>query len=65
MGWITAIVQILKLFGKVLDLFMERDAKKAEVKKVALDKLTDAAKETDTTKRASKLNRVLDDVRGV
>ncbi len=51
--------------GKVFDLFIEKDKKKAEAKKEALDKLTDAAKETDNKERASKLNRVLDDVRGL
>ncbi len=65
MGWITAITQLFALIGKVFDLFIEKDKKKAEAKKEALDKLTDAAKETDKKKRASKLNRVLDDVRGL
>ena len=62
MGWITAVIQLFKIFGKVLDLFTEKNKKKAAAKKEALDKLTDAAKETDKKKRASKLNRVLDDV---
>jgi hypothetical protein len=61
----VAIGQLLALIGKVIDLFMEKDKKKAEAKKEAMDKLTDAAKETDKDKRASKLNRVLDDVRGL
>ena len=60
MGWITAVIQLFKIFGKVLDLFTEKNKKKAAAKKVALDKLTNAAKETDKKKRASKLNRVLD-----
>lgn len=60
MGWITAGIQLFKIFGKVLDLFREKDKKKAAKKKIALDKLTNAAKETDKKKRASKLNRVLD-----
>lgn len=63
MGWLTAITQLFKLIGKVVDLFMERDKEKAEKKKANLDKLTNAAKETDRAKRASKLNRVLDDVK--
>ena len=63
MGIFAAIGQIAALIGKVLSLFMEKDKKKAEAKKQALDKLTDAAKETDPKKRASELNRVLDDVR--
>jgi hypothetical protein len=62
MGWLTAVIQLFKIFGKVLDLFTEKNKKKAEAKKEALDKLTNAAKETDKKKRASKLNRVLDDV---
>ena len=65
MPWLIALGQVFALFGKVLDLFMEKDKKKAEAKKEALDKLTNAAKETDKAKRASKLNRVLDDVRGL
>ena len=60
MGWITAVIQLLKIFGKVFDLFVEKDKKKSAKKKIALDKLTNAAKETDRKKRASKLNRVLD-----
>ena len=62
MGVFTAIGQLLALIGKVISLFMEKDKKKAEAKKEALDKLTNAAKETNKKKRASKLNRVLDDV---
>ena len=58
--WV-AIGQLLALIGKVISLFMEKDKKKSEAKKLALDKLTDAAKETDPKERASKLNRVLDD----
>ncbi len=65
MGWFTAIAQLFSIIGKVIDLFREKDAKKAEAKKEALDKLTNAAKETDPKKRASELNRVLDDVRGL
>jgi len=61
MGWFTAIIQLFKLIGKVIDLFVEKDKKKSEAKKLALDKLTDAAKETDKKKRASLLNRALDD----
>ena len=61
MGWFTAATQLFKLVTKVIGLFMEKDKKKSEAKKVALDKLTDAAKETDTKKRASLLNRALDD----
>ena len=63
MGWFTAIGQLAGLLGKVVGLFMEKDKKKAQAKKDALDKLTDAAKETDKKKRASMLNRVLDDAR--
>jgi len=65
MGWVTAIVQLFKIISKVVDLFLEKNKEKAESKKLALDKLTNAAKETDKDKRASKLNRVLDDVRGM
>ena len=65
MGWITAITQLFALFGKVFDLFIERDKKKAEAKKATLDKLTNAAKETDPKKRASALLNVLDDVDGL
>ncbi len=61
----TAITQVFALIGKVFDLFIEKDKKKAEAKKEALDKLTDAAKETDPKKRASKLLRVLNDVNGL
>ena len=60
MGYIAAVVQFLKIIGKVFDLFTEKNKKKAAAKKEALDKLTNAAKETDKKKRASKLNRVLD-----
>lgn len=63
MGWLTAITQLFKLVGKVIDLFLERDKQKAEAKKEVLDKLTDAAKETDPKKRASEFNRVLDDTK--
>jgi hypothetical protein len=62
MQFFIAIGQLFKLITKVIDLFMEKDKQKAEAKKQALDKLTNAAKETDKAKRASKLNRVLDDV---
>lgn len=62
MAWLTGIFQLFQLIGKVIDLFNEKDEKKAESKKEALDTLTDAAKETDPVKRASELNRVLDDV---
>jgi hypothetical protein len=57
-----SIGQLALLLGKVIDLFVEKDKKKAEAKKESLDKLTNAAKETDKKKRASKLNRVIDDV---
>jgi hypothetical protein len=61
MQFFIALGQLLKIIGKVIDLFREKDKKKAEAKKEALDKLTNAAKETDKKKRTSKLNRVLDD----
>jgi hypothetical protein len=63
MGWITALSQLLKVVGQVISLFAEKDKKKAETKKTNIDRLTNAAKETDPKKRASKLNRVLDDVK--
>jgi hypothetical protein len=55
--------QLSKLILRVVDLFVEKDKKKAEAKKEALDKATNAAKETDPKKRASKLLRVLDDAK--
>jgi hypothetical protein len=65
MQFFIAAGQLFKLISKVISLFMEKNKVKAEAKKAALDKLTDAAKETDNAKRTSKLNRVLDDVRGL
>jgi len=65
MQFFIAFGQLLKIIGKVIDLFMERDKKKAEAKKLALDKLTGAAKTSDPKKRTSRLNRVLDDIRGL
>ncbi len=55
-----AIGQLSGLIIKVIDLFREKDAKKAAKKKENLDKLTDAIKETDPKKRASRLNMVND-----
>jgi hypothetical protein len=63
MQFFIAFGQLLKLIGKVVDLFMEKNKAKAAAKKEALDKLTDAAKETDPKKRTSKLLRVLDDTK--
>ncbi len=65
MGVITIIIQVLKIAGKFLGLMIQRDAKKAEAQALEMDRLTNAAKETDPAKRASKLNRVLDNVRGL
>jgi len=58
-----AIGQLSGLIMKVIDLFVEKDKKKAAKKKENLDKLTDAIKETDKKKRTSAVNRVLDDIR--
>jgi len=63
MQFIIAIGQLLKIIGKVIDLFMEKNKNKAEAKKEVLDKLTNAAKHTDKNKRASAINRVLDGVK--
>lgn len=62
MQFFIALGQLFKMITAVISLFMEKDKKKSEAKKLTLDKLTNAAKETDKKKRASKLNRVLDDV---
>ena len=62
MGWLTAATQLFKLITKVISLFMQKDAKKSAAQKEELDKLTNAAKETDPKKRTSKLNRILDGV---
>lgn len=61
-AWLIAITQLLKLVGQLVSLFAEKDKQKAEKKKQNMDRLTNAAKETDPLRRASKLNRVLDDV---
>lgn len=63
MQFIIALGQLFKLITKVISLFMEKDKKKAEAKKEVLDKLTDAASETDKKKRTSKLLSVLDDTK--
>ncbi len=60
MGYVTAFIQLLKIFGKVLDLFMEKNKKKAEAKKKVMDEVIDAAKETNPKLRASRLNMALD-----
>jgi len=60
--FIKGIGQIFAVIGKVIDLYREKDAKKAEEKKKTVDKLTDAIKETDRKKRASAVNMVLDDI---
>jgi len=60
MGYITAFVQLLKIIGKVISLFAEKDKKKAAAKKKIMDEVTDAAKETNPKLRASRLNMALD-----
>ena len=60
MGYISAFVQLLKIIGKVIDLFIEKDKKKATTKKKIMDEITDAAKETNPKLRASRLNMALD-----
>jgi hypothetical protein len=62
MGYVTAIIQFLKIIGQVFSLFVEKDKKQAAKKKENLDNVTDAAKETDPKKRASRLNMALDDI---
>lgn len=61
MGWIQLIGNIIKaalFFGKI---WKEKDDLKAEAKaKVGRD-IVDAFRETDKKKRASLLNRALDD----
>ena len=55
--------QVLKLIGQFfqiamffLNLWKEKDAEKAEAKKKVATQVVDAFKQTDKTKRASRLN---------
>ncbi len=61
MGYVTAFIQLLKIFGKVFDLFTEKNKIKAAKKKDNLNDVLDAAKEVDPKTRASQLNMALDD----
>jgi hypothetical protein len=65
MQFLVAAGQLLKLINKLVSLFMEKDAEKSRDKELEMNRLTNAAKETDPKKRASKLNRVLDNTRGM
>ncbi len=60
MGYVTAFIQLLKIIGKVISLFAEKNKEKAAAKKKILDEVTDAAKETNPKLRASRLNMALD-----
>ena len=44
---------------------MEKNAEKAKEKELEINRLANAAKEIDPKVRTSKLNRVLDNVRGL
>lgn len=61
MGWFIALGQLLKIIGKVIDLFRETNKVKAAKKKDILNDVLDAAKETNKKIRASRLNMALDD----
>jgi len=61
MGFFIALGQLLKIIGKVIDLFRETNKVKAAKKKDNLNDILDAAKETNKKIRASRLNMALDD----
>ena len=60
--WSSLLVflQILKVF---LDLWKERDSKKAEKKAEIAKEIVDAFAEADPKEKASKLNAVITDIR--
>ena len=53
------LVKVLFFF---IDLWREKDKKKAAEKKAIAEKVTDAFKETDAKKRASRLNAAVADI---
>ena len=61
MGYVTAFIQLLKILGKVIGLFTEKNKIKAAKKKDILNDVLDAAKEVNPKIRASRLNMALDD----
>jgi hypothetical protein len=62
MGWLTVIGQFFKVILFFGNLWKEKDKEKAEAKKKVGVQIVDAFKQTDKKKRASRLNRALDDV---
>ena len=58
----TTIGNILKAVLFLAQLWLEKDKKKAAAKKVVADEITDAFKETDPKKRASRLNAAIGNI---
>ena len=58
----ATIGNILKAVLFLAQLWLERDKKKAEAKKVIADKITDAFKQTNKNKQASMLNAAIADI---
>jgi len=62
MGIIKLIGQVLKIFGFFLDLWKEKDAKKAKEKAIVGRDIVDAFKETNKDIRASRLSAAVNDI---
>jgi hypothetical protein len=60
MAWITLVLQSFKFFGFFIDLYKEKDKKKAEEKAIIGKDIVNAYKETDPKIRASRINAVSD-----
>ena len=65
MAWLAAIGQILKALMFIATIWAEKDKEKSMAKKAVAKKIENALKEPDKKRRASLLNRALDDVNGM
>jgi hypothetical protein len=62
---IKVIGQMFQVALFFLNLWREKDKEKAEAKKKVATQIVDAFKQTDKTKRASRLNRAVGAINGV
>ena len=62
MGIIRLIGQFFKIAGFFLDLYKEKNKKKAEEKKKVADEITESFKETNPKLRAAKLNNAVQSI---
>lgn len=62
MSWVTTVLAFLKVVQFFINLYLERDKKKAEEKAIVGKVIVDAFKEADPKTRASRLSAAVVDI---